>query len=168
MFFIKYTLNVTSSPWPTHSHSCAPAQPLLPFTGAHYSQIFTGMVYSAAWLTKIIIYEIRMSISVQLQLESALSAGMQMYCAESWAAHSQDRTDSKSNHRFAMWFLLWMLSTITRKSKRNRNKAQFYVVYTVFQRKAEIACNGKPALACQKIPPFPDLRCFICPTMRLC
>lgn len=33
--------------------------------------------FSAAWLTKIIIYEIRTSISVQLQLESALSLGMQ-------------------------------------------------------------------------------------------
>lgn len=120
--------------------------------------------FSAAWLTKIIIYEIRTSISVQLQLESALSLGMQMSCAES----SRDRRDSKSNHGFAMWFLLWMLSTITERVKGTEIRHNF-MWFTQFPKaKQEVICNGKPALACQKIPPIPGLRCFICPTMCLC
>lgn len=107
--------------------------------------------FSAAWLTKIIIYEIRTSISVQLQLESALSVGMQMSCAES----SRDRRDSKSNHGFAVWFLLRMLSTITRKSKRNRNKAQFYVVYTVSQSKAGSCLQWETCSRVPENPPSP-------------
>lgn len=109
--------------------------------------------FSAVWLAKIVIYKIRTSISVQLQLESALSVGMQMSSAKSWAACCWYRTDSKSNHGSAVWFLLWMLSTITRKSKGNRNKAHFYMVCTVSQSKAG-SCMQWETCSCMPENPF--------------
>lgn len=44
-----------------------------------------------------------------------------------------------------------------------------FMWFTQFPKaKQEVVWNEKPALACQKIPPIPDLCCFICPTMCLC